>query len=126
MTTSMDMQTAAEILGTGPRLLMAFLREHGVLHTSGPMKNTPKGWYIRKGYLDCELVKYQTGPVRHLHNKPKITGRGLALIQDMMLQHGMDTKESALHGKQHRTPGQQVNDSGRREVLRLAGVEKNG
>lgn len=121
---ALSMQAAAGLLGIGPRQLTAFLREQGVLHSQGPMRNSPKGYFIREGYMDCKLVQYHTGDVRHLYNKPLVTSRGLVLIQELIQTHGMAAKEPVAPREPNRPQSEQNDNPARAEVLRLAGIEK--
>lgn len=120
---AIDMREAAKLLDTGPQTLCKFLRARGILHSDGRLKNTPLASYIRQGLFTCELVQYRTGPVVHLHNKPMITGPGLAFIRELMDQNGLAKNNSVVPAEQHRASGEQTINHYRSEVLRLAGIE---
>lgn len=84
MTNAISIKSVAEKLGIGTNTLFKTLRERGVLHGEGSLKNTPKHEYIKKMYFRVKFTEYCTGKVRHQHIKTLVTASGILFIAELL------------------------------------------
>lgn len=84
MTHAISIKQAAKHLGMGSNTLFKTLRERGVLHGTGGLKNTPRLEYIKKFYFRVQFSEYCTGQVKHQHIKTLVTPTGLAFIAELL------------------------------------------
>jgi|GEM_PF-7104747 len=114
---SLSVKKAADALGLGPNVLFRTLREADIFHRHGDLRNTPKRKYIQRGYFFTERTHYRRGPVLHYHSKPRVTGKGMRFLRELLDAMGED--ERVVHPGGTRVPGQQSDDGWPAEVQRL-------
>jgi len=118
MTKTYSIKAVALILGIGTKTLFNALRNANILHANGYLKNIPRTELIEQGYFSIKETEYQTGSIRHLHQKTTVTKKGLALIEKTL--HEMDKEKRVVHSEPRRLHRQQRSDGWPDEVQRMA------
>lgn len=123
-----DMKAAAKILGTGTTRLNKMLRDHGVFHRAGELKNTPRTQYIERGLFTVVLGIYVRHDTTQFYTKALATPAGLSYMRELIDEvehrnrprHGQD--QPLVHTKRLRPQGEQSRIPERDHVLSLVGI----
>ena len=78
-----NMQTAAKMLGIGPKKLFKILRQKHIFETN--VNNTPYQRYIAAGYFTTELKsRMQQGVGQVFYAKTRVTNKGIIWLKNKL------------------------------------------
>lgn len=123
-----DMKAAAKILGTGTTRLNKMLRDHGVFHRAGELKNTPRTQYIERGLFTVVLGIYVRHDTTQFYTKALATPAGLSYMRELIDEVEQRNRprdrqdQSLVHPKRHRPQDKQGGIPERDHLLSLVGI----
>lgn len=75
---------AAKKIGVKPLWLYATLRDRGVLHRVGAMRNLPQQRYIDRGYFTTVTGHHEENGQQKQHTTARVTGKGVQWLYRML------------------------------------------
>ncbi|GAB3099853.1 hypothetical protein G8770_03710 [Aestuariicella hydrocarbonica] len=126
----MEAKAAAKVLGIGTRKLNKLLRDNGIYHRDGTLKNTPRAAYIERGLFTTVTGVCYYNDRDHFYIKPLITNVGLSYLRELIdgveqrQESGNGRDRTLVHPEQHRPQNQQIITAERNSLLRMVGIKE--
>ncbi|MGH1371158.1 MAG: phage antirepressor KilAC domain-containing protein [Cellvibrionaceae bacterium] len=120
-----DTASAAKILNIKHHRLLKTLRDSGVFHKEGKMKNTPLSAHIESGHFMISMGTFSKRGIDSFYSKALVTPLGLSFLQELIsgLEEGPrpddGTAKRVVHGKRERPQDKQAANEQRNEVLSM-------
>ncbi|GAA5445807.1 hypothetical protein Misp06_04012 [Microbulbifer sp. NBRC 101763] len=75
---------AARALEMGRNNLLKLLRNHDLLHSREPLRNSPTKTAVKQGLMVAENAEFNRGPVKVPYINTKVTSKGMVWIRDLL------------------------------------------